>query len=190
MIFILLLSLLKQTTMNNKTINTRFIFIFTIILIGAILRLIPHWPNFTPIAAMALFGGAYFQKKYLAFIIPLAAMFLSDLILGLHSYMIAVYLSFAIIVGFGFILKSRIKVGSVLLASVSSSILFFIITNFAVWIGSPFYPQNFIGLIECYTAGLPFLNNGVLGDLFYNTVFFGGFYFAQLRFPVLARSQV
>ncbi len=84
-------------------------------------------------------------------------------------------------------LKNRVKIGSLLLASVSSSVLFFVITNFAVWIGSPFYPQNFAGLLESYTAGLPFLNNGVLGDLFYNTLFFGAFYLAQQRFPVLAK---
>jgi hypothetical protein len=173
--------------MDNKKINTRFIFIISIIIFGAVMRLIPHWPNFTPIAAMALFGGAYFQKKHLAFVIPLAALFLSDMILGLHSWMIAVYVSFAIVVGIGFILRNRIKVGTVLLATLSSSIIFFIVTNFAVWIGSPFYPQNIAGLIECYVAGLPFLNNGVLGDLFFSTIFFGGFYLAQLRFPVLAK---
>ncbi len=173
--------------MNNKTLNPRFLFILTVIIAGAAFRLIPHWPNFTPIAAMALFGGTYFNKKYLAFLIPMAALFISDMLLGFHSYMIAVYLSFAIIVVFGMMLKNRVKIGSLLLASVSSSVLFFVITNFAVWIGSPFYPQNFAGLLESYTAGLPFLNNGVLGDLFYNTLFFGAFYLAQQRFPVLAK---
>jgi hypothetical protein len=173
--------------MNNKTLNPRFLFILTVIIAGAAFRLIPHWPNITPIAAMALFGGTYFNKKYLAFLIPMAALFISDMLLGFHSYMIAVYLSFAIIVVFGMMLKNRVKIGSLLLASVSSSVLFFVITNFAVWIGSPFYPQNFAGLLECYTAGLPFLNNGILGDLFYNTLFFGAFYLAQQRFPVLAK---
>ena len=173
--------------MNNKTLNPRFIFVISVIVAGALFRLIPHWPNFTPIAAMALFGGTYFNKKYLAFLIPMAALFLSDMILGFHSYMIPVYLSFAVIVGIGMMLRSRVKIGSVLLASVSSSIIFFLITNFAVWIGSPYYPQNFAGLLESYTAGLPFLNNGVLGDLFYNTLFFGAFYLAQQKFPVLAK---
>lgn len=173
--------------MNNKTINPRFVFIFGIIMFGAIMRLVPHWPNFTPIVAMALFGGAYFKKKYLAFLIPIAALLISDLVLGFHAYLISVYLSFAIIVGIGIFMRNRIKVGSVLIASVSSSLLFFILTNFAVWIGSPFYPQNLLGLMESFTAGLPFLNNGLLGDLFYNTIFFGGFYLAQQRFPILAR---
>ncbi len=170
-------------------LTPRLTFIISVIAFGAVMRLIPHWPNFTPIAAMALFGGAYFSKKHLAFLIPLLAMFVSDLFLGLHQWMIAVYVSFALVVSIGILLRSRIKVGTVLLASLSSSLLFFIITNFAIWAGSPFYPQNIGGLIECYVAALPFLNNGLLGDLFYSTLFFGGFYLAQLRFPVLARIK-
>jgi len=176
--------------MNNKTLSPRFFFIISVIISGAAFRLIPHWPNFTPIAAIALFGGTYFNKKYLAFLIPLAALFISDMILGFHSFMIPVYVGFAIIVGIGFMLRSRVKIGSLLLASVSSSVIFFLITNFAVWIGSPFYPQNIAGLLDSYTAGLPFLNNSVLGDLFYNTLFFGAFYLAQQRFPVLAKAPV
>ena len=110
-------------------ITPRITFIFSVILFGALMRLMPHWPNFTPIAAMALFGGAYFKKKHLAFLIPLVAMFVSDLILGLHQWMIAVYISFALVVGIGILLRSRIKIGTVLLASLSSSLLFFIITS-------------------------------------------------------------
>lgn len=170
-------------------ITPRITFIFSVIAFGAIMRLIPHWPNFTPIAAMALFGGAYFSKKHLALLVPLLAMFVSDLFLGLHQWMIAVYISFALVVGIGILLRSHIKVGTVLLASLSSSLLFFILTNFAMWAGSPFYPQNIGGLIECYVAAIPFLNNGLLGDLFYSTLFFGGFYLAQLRFPVLAKIK-
>jgi len=170
-------------------ITPRITFIFSVILFGALMRLIPHWPNFTPIAAMALFGGAYFKKKHMALLIPLLAMFVSDLILGLHQWMISVYISFALVVGIGILLRSRIKVGTVLLASLSSSLLFFIITNFAMWVGSPFYPQTFAGLIECYTLAIPFLNNGLLGDLFYSTIFFGGFYLATLKFPQLAKVK-
>ncbi|MEZ5197347.1 MAG: DUF6580 family putative transport protein [Bacteroidales bacterium] len=176
--------------MNKIKLNPRVVFIVGVVLFGAFMRLMPHWPNFTPILAMALFGGAYFGKKHLAFIIPLAAMLVSDLFLGFHQWMLAVYVSFALVVGIGLLLQSRIKVGTVLLASIASSLLFFIITNFAMWIGSPFYSQNFAGLIQCYTAALPFLNTGILGDLFYSGVFFGGFYLAQQRFPKLAKVKV
>jgi hypothetical protein len=175
--------------MNNIKLNPRLAFVTGVILFGALMRLIPHWPNFTPIAAIALFGGTYLEKKHLAFIIPFAAMFLSDLILGIHQWMLVVYTSFVVVVFIGMYLRNRVKIGSVMLASVVSSLVFFIITNFAVWIGSPFYPQNTVGLFECYIAGLPFLNNGILGDMFFSTVFFGVFYLARLRFPVLSEIK-
>lgn len=170
--------------MSSIKITPRIAFIGGIILFGAIMRLMPHWPNFTPIAAMALFGGTYIKKKHLAFLIPLAALFISDLFLGFHKWMIAVYISFALVVALGFLLRNRVKIGSVLLATLSSAVLFFIITNFAVWIGSPFYPQNMVGLIECYTLAIPFFNSGLLGDVFYSTLFFGSFYLVQQRYPV------
>lgn len=172
--------------MEIKKLSPRSLFIIGVILFGAFMRLMPHWPNFTPIAAMALFGGAYFQKKHLAFVVPLAALFLSDLILGLHQWLVPVYISFALVTGMGLLLKNRIKMGPVVLASVMAALLFFVITNFAVWIGSPYYPKNIGGLIECYVAGLPFLNNAMLGNLVYSGVFFGGFYLVKQRFPVFA----
>jgi len=184
--------------MEKRLLSPRVIFVASLILTGAFLRLIPHWPNFTPIAAMALFGGAYFSKKYMAFIIPLVAMFISDLILGLHSTMIAVYISFAITVSIGIMISNNKKVLNIIGASVLSTIIFFVITNFAAWLGSPLYPQSFTGLMESYAAGLVFLNDGsqgisfflnsLVGDLFYNGVFFGVFYLASLRFPVLAKA--
>lgn len=173
--------------MNTAKIPPRFIFITSAIFVAALLRLLPHWPNFTPVAAMALFGGAYLNRKWMAFVIPVSAMLIADLIIGFHSYMLAVYLSFALIVIIGVRLKKRIRTSNVLLASVCSSILFFIITNLAVWYGSPFYSQDIQGLTRCFALAIPFFNNGILGDLFYSGVLFGGFYLAQLRFPVLAK---
>ena len=169
--------------MNLKRISPRIAFVGGLIFFGALLRLVPHWPNFTPIAAMALFGGAYINKKHLAFLIPFAALLVSDLFLGFHKWMIAVYISFGFVVLLGFMLRTRVKIGSVLLATVVSSLLFFVITNFAVWLGSPFYSQDLAGLMESYTLALPFLNNGILGDLFFSTVFFGGFYLVQKWYP-------
>jgi hypothetical protein len=181
--------------MANPKLQPRFIFIVSVILAGALFRFIPHWPNFTPIAAMALFGGAYLGRKYLAFIIPFAAMFLSDLVLGFHKDMWAVYLAFGLIVMLGAWIRNRVSVSNVLIGSVSSSILFFLITNFAVWLSSPFYPPNFAGLMQSYIAGLAFLNNGsmgisfflneLIGTLFYNSIFFGVFALSMKRFPVL-----
>jgi hypothetical protein len=186
----------KNQQMDKKIFTPRFIFILTTIFAAAAMRLIPHWPNFTPIAAMALFGGAYFNRKYLAFLVPLLAMLLSDLVLGFHTTMIAVYIAFSITVMIGFTIAKKPRVWNIALASVASTIIFFFITNFASWLGSPMYPQTFGGLLESYGAGLVFLNDGshgisfflnsLLGDLFYTTALFGVFYLARLRFPKLA----
>ncbi len=184
--------------MKNSSIKPRLVFIVTVILFGAFMRLIPHWPNFTPIAAMALFGGAYLGRRFLAYAIPILALLLSDMIIGFHDSMLAVYMAFAITVTIGLLISQKVSAGKVLLASVSSSVIFFMVTNFAAWMGNPIYPQNFIGLAEAYVAGLVFFNDGsygisffmneLLGGLFYNTIFFGAFYFARLRFPVLAKA--
>lgn len=182
--------------MKTKKLFPNLWFVTSVVLIAAIMRLIPHWPNFTPIAAIALFGGVMFGKKYIAFIIPLLALFVSDLIIGFHSSMYAVYLSFAITVLIGMRLRRKLKVFNLIAASLISSSLFFIITNFAAWIGSPFYANNFAGLMQSYAAGLAFFNDGslgismflneVTGSLFFNTILFGVYYIAQLRFPILS----
>ncbi|MCK9422833.1 MAG: hypothetical protein M0Q38_09555 [Bacteroidales bacterium] len=185
--------------MKYKSINPRFIVVFSIILAAALMRLLPHWPNFTPIAAMALFAGSYVERKQYVFAIPIAAMLFSDLIIGLHASMPAVYLSFAITVLIGMFIRKRVNVGSVLLASFTSAVIFFLITNFSAWLVSPFYPQTFAGLIECYAAGLAFFRdttsgisffvNDLLGTTFFSAVFYGAFFLLQLRFPVLDRSR-
>ena len=189
--------------MNRKIFTPRFVFILTTIVAAAAMRLIPHWPNFTPIAAMALFGGAYFNRRYLAFLVPLVAMFLSDIVISLvqhvplfHATMPAVYIAFAITVLIGILIARNPRVLNIAAASITSTIIFFIITNFAAWLGSPMYPQTFTGLMESYYAGLVFLNNGnlgisfflnsLVGDLFYTGLLFGIFYLARLRFPSLA----
>lgn len=171
----------------NKYFTPRNIFIASALLIAIAGRLIPHAPNFTPIAAMALFGGATLNNKKLAFILPVIAMFISDLIIGFHSTMWAVYLAFTLTVFIGTKLNGNIKPLSVITASIASSSLFFIVTNFAVWMGSSFYPQNAAGLFECYVAAIPFFNNGLIGDLFYSGILFTVFALAGQRFPQLAK---
>ncbi len=175
--------------MEKRFINPRLLVITVMVLAGAIMRLLPHYPNFTPIAAMALFGGAYFTNKKLAFIIPFAAMIISDLILGFHSTMPAVYLSFALIVMIGFYLRQTKNVLNIAIASLSSSILFFVITNFAVWISGGMYPLNSLGLAECFTAAIPFFQYNILGDLLYTGIFFSVFELARMKFPVLANAN-
>jgi uncharacterized protein DUF6580 len=148
-----------------------------LILFAAFSRLLPHPANFTPVAAIALFSGVYLNKRF-AFAIPLIAMFLSDLILGLHSGMIWVYGSFIIITCIGLWLKYRMETSSgrkilyLLGASLASSVIFFIITNFGVWT-SGYYGLELKGLAECYTLAIPFFRNSLLGDLVYVALMFG-----------------
>lgn len=174
--------------MNSKIFTPRFIFISTLIIAAAFLRLIPHMPNFTPVAAIALFGGAFMTRKAFAFVIPFAALLLSDIFLGFHNYMLAVYVSFALTVGLGILLSKKVNVLTVLGGAVASAVLFFIITNFAVWMLTPQYTKDFAGLISCYTMALPFFNNGIMGDVFYSAVLFGAYGLFKMRFPALAKA--
>ena len=173
-------------------------FVASVIIAGALFRFIPHWPNFTPVAAMALFGGAYLGRKHLAFLIPFAAMFLSDLVLGFHRDMWAVYIAFGLTVMIGTLIRRNPSFLSVVSASVGSSVIFFLLTNFAAWLASPIYPQTFGGLMQSYVAGLAFFNNGsigisffineIAGALFYNGIFFGIYSYARRRLPSLSRA--
>ena len=191
--------------MKYKTFTPRFFVALSVIVIAALLRLLPHWPNLTPIAAMALFAGTYIDKKHYAFAIPLAAMFVSDIIIGLHANILAVYVGFAITVLIGMAIRKRVNVGSVILASLASAVIFFLITNFSSWLVDrlyphPMYPQTFAGLLDCYAMGLAFFRdtsqgisfflNDVIGTMFYSAVFYGAFYLTEMRFPVLDKNRL
>lgn len=165
-------------------------------LIGAAaLRLLPHPPNFAPIGALALFGGAHFARKRWAFAVPLGAMLLSDAALegltgwGFHRLTPAVYGSFALIVGLGLLLHGRRRLIPVAGAAVASSVLFFAITNFAVWALLETYPHTLAGLAACYLAAVPYFWNTLAGDLFYCAVLFGGLALTARRFPTLADAR-
>lgn len=176
--------------MNKHLLTPRFLTTTLLILGIAVFRLFPHYPNFTPVAGMALFGGAYFSNKKTALIIPFVAMILSDTLLGFHSTIWAVYLSFALIVMIGYLLQTRKRVFNILLASIASSVLFFAITNFSVWVSGEIYPMNYFGLIECYIAAIPFFHYTMLGDLFYAGILFGAFELMQIKFPILAEPSI
>lgn len=148
------------------------IIITLIIIVSALTRLVPHLPNFTPITAIALFGGVYFTNKITAYALPLVIMVLSDFILGFSSITIFVYLAF-IVVSFIGTQQKKVSIGSVLLGGLS----FFVITNFGVWLLG--YPKTWTGLAECYTLALPFFRNSILGDLFYSGVMVFGYQYIQ-----------
>lgn len=177
-------------TEQMKKITPGFWVVTLMVFAAAFVRLIPHPPNFAPIAAMALFGGAYFNKKWAAFLVPIAAMFITDLIIGFHETMWAVYLSFALIVLLGMTMLKEKKVGNIFFASVISSVSFFIITNFGTWLSTPLYEKTGIGLAACYTAAIPFFQNSLIGDLFFSGVMFGAYHLAKQKFPLLAEAKV
>jgi hypothetical protein len=163
----------------------RFLFLAGMILLAAASRLIPHPPNFSPIAALALFGGAQFADKRLAFLVPLAAMFLSDMILELHSLIPVIYGSFALIVCLGFWLRRRQNVRAIGGAAIVGALLFFVLTNFGVWAMGQMYPKTPAGLLNCYVAAIPFFQNTLLSNLFYSALLFGGLAIAENRFAKL-----
>lgn len=145
-----------------------------LIIFAASSRLLPHPANFAPISAMALFGGVYLSWKY-AFIIPLLALFISDLFLGFYGKtMLFVYGSFIISGFLGIWLRTHKGFSFVIGCSLISSILFYLITNFGVWLDPvSWYPKNIFGLMQSYTAGIPFFRGTILGDLFYTFSIFG-----------------
>ena len=164
--------------------------ISAIIFALAMYRLLPHLPNVSPVAAMALFGGAYFADKRMALIIPFLALFLSDLVLGLHDTMIFVYAGFGLTVAIGFLLKDRVTVTNTAFATVLSSLLFFLLTNLGAWMTSGLYAKSAEGLLQAYVAGIPFLQNSLLGNLVFVGVIFGGYHLLQKNVAVLRGSAL
>jgi hypothetical protein len=163
--------------------HSRLVALLLAIATAAMLRLLPHWPNFSPIGAMALFSGAYLGRKALAFAAPLGALLLSDAVLGFYHGMATVYAADLLIVLMGSLVlqhRSALRIGA---AAVASSILFFLITNFGMWLSSGFYPRTAAGLETCFAAAIPFFQNTLAGDLFYSALLFGGFKVAELLVP-------
>ena len=146
-----------------------YLFIILLTCLAAFTRLAPHPPNFTPILSIALFCGVCFRSKYI-FLVPLFAMLISDFILGFHSVIMYVYFSLLLIFIFGKLVSEKISYKSTLIISLFSSILFFLITNFGVWIIG--YPKTFSGLILCYSAAIPFFKNSLISTLMFSSVFY------------------
>jgi len=176
-------------TDQMKKINPNFWVVTLMVFAAAFVRLLPHPPNFAPIAAMALFGGAYFNKKSLAFVIPLVAMFLTDAIIGFYSYAWMVYISFALIVLAGMVMLRKINVKNILIASLTASVSFFAITNFGVWALGTLYPKTPAGLMESYIAAIPFFQNALIGDLFFVGVMFGVYELVKHNVPALQKVK-
>ncbi|MCC5933541.1 MAG: hypothetical protein LAT75_13215 [Candidatus Cyclonatronum sp.] len=166
-------------------LKPKFLILSLILVLAVVSRFLPFPPNVAPVAAMALFGGAYFSDKRIAFLLPLGVMLLSDLLLGLHSTLLFVYAAFGIIVGLGMLLGKEISPLRIAGASVAGSVIFYLLTNFGVWLFSPYYPFTLEGLLASYTMAIPFFHYTLLGDLFFTTVMFGSFELVRRNVPAL-----
>lgn len=171
--------------------------IILMIVIAAMTRLIPHYPNFTAVGAIALFGGAYLGRRW-AFVVPLLALFISDLVLNnliyakqfpeiyegftlFYAGSWPVYLAFIAVILLGAKMLKKVSISTVLGTSVVAAVVFFLITNFAVWAGVSAYPKTLTGLTACYTAAIPFFWNTVMGNVFFGSILFGGYEWIRSR---------
>ncbi|MEP7267586.1 MAG: DUF6580 family putative transport protein [Saprospiraceae bacterium] len=172
------------------------------LLLGGILsRLIPHIPNFTALGATALFAGALLQPKWIAYFLPLMALWISDLFLnnGMYKNMypeaytgwvwmgnIWVYISFFLITLLGRKIITKIGFKSIFISGVSASLIFFLLTNFGVWYHNPIWPQNLSGLFGCYIFAIPFFWNTLAGDLIFSGMIFGIYIAVVQRKSIIA----
>lgn len=179
-----------------------WIFIFTLIVIAGISRLLPHPPNFTAIGAMALFGGAALGNKALRIILPLFALFLTDIIINntvfagsnsgftlFYPGAVWTYVAIGAIAILAPYIINKLSVKKVAIGSLMSTAVFFIVSNFGVWTTGILYPMTLEGLTTCYLAAIPFFGNSLAGDVLFSSILFGGFYFAELKMPKLALSK-
>lgn len=169
-------------TNRNEKINTHFTVVL-MILTAAFSRMIPHPWNFTAVGAMALFGGAVIQSRILSLIVPVTALLMTDFILGFHSTMLFVYVPLVLTVMLGWNASNYKSPARVAGLSLLTSLLFFAVSNFGVWLVGGLYPVNSSGLISCFVAALPFFDNQIFGDLFFSGVLFGGYAFLKKIAP-------
>ena len=181
---------MEKDILAKKEKTLEFLIALLFVLIGISLRLFPHPPNFAPIAAIALFSGAYLSRK-MALILPLVTMAISDLFIGYYEpkLMIFVYGSFLLCVTLGFWLKKHKKWYTILGSSLFGAIIFFLLTNFAVWAFTPWYQKSMLGLIHCFLMALPFFRNTLLGNLFYVSVFFSAYEMAKTLAKIVTYVQ-
>ncbi len=159
--------------------------------VGVAGRLLPHLPNATPVTAITLAAGKHLGRLW-SIVIPLMAMVISDSIIGFYNWriLLSVYGSFILIGCMSWLLRKHHGVGVSILTVVSASVMFFLITNFAVWIFSPWYEKSIAGLLYCYMLGLPFMRNMLIGDIFYSTLLLGAHQANNFRVLNLLKSLV
>lgn len=155
-----------------------FIIAIILILIGFTYRFLPHPPNFSPLMAITIFSSFVLSKKinkYFSFSIPLIILFISDLIIGFSIINLFVYIGFLISSLLSYIYSLKVQKNIIIHSNLSGLInntVFFIISNFGVWIFTNMYSKTWQGLIECYYNAIPFFKNSVLSTLIFTTIIF------------------
>jgi hypothetical protein len=176
--------------MINSIKSPRFLVLSLMVMAAAATRalplFIPHIWNFTAGGALAIFAGAQFNDKRIALLMPLAAMALSDLFIG-NGFDAVVYSGFIAMVVCGMLVNTRQNLPNLILSGIAGAVVFYLITNFALFYPVSMYPHNLSGIIASYVAALPFLNNMLAGNLIYGTLLFGSFYLLMQRYPSLAK---
>ena len=166
---------------------------YLFVLAAIVLRLLPHPWNLTPLGAMFLFSGATFRNKRDSLLVPLAALMISDYAVihflygGRYAWFTPYTWTGFLLVGLiGWTLRRKLSVVGVLGASLAGSVVFFVVSNFGVWMGWKLYPATVGGLIDCYVAALPFFRNTVIGDLAYAGLLFGAYAWIRRRRAAVA----
>ena len=146
--------------------------VLALLLLGVAARLVPHPWNATPVMAIALFGGTYVSRRW-AILLPLSIVAISDVWLGWHNTIPFTWGAFALTGMLAWWIRRHLSVGRVITASLAGSLLFFVLTNFGVWLIGDLYPRTPAGMWECYVAAVPFFRSTLLGDLVFTGVLFG-----------------
>ena len=144
------------------------IFPITLVLILALSRLIPHPPNFTPIIAVAIMRAYFFKNVYFSLAVLLISMFISDIFIGFYNNMLLIYFTISLISFTFFQFAKILNSKNLLFFSLAGSVIFFVISNFGVWLFGDLYEKNLNGLIYCYTLAIPFFVNTILSTILYS----------------------
>jgi hypothetical protein len=183
-----------------KKLNHLYAFMLLVGVAG-VARIVPHIPNFTPVEGVTLFGAAYLGRKYPGWLLPVLMLYVTDLILNntvnraffpeqegwifFSDYMIYVWISIVLISVAGAYILAKVNAGRVLGAALLSSVLFFAVTNFGVWLHSTtLYSKDLSGLIQCYIAAWPFFRTSLLSNILFVTILFGGYEILKKYLPV------
>jgi len=163
--------------------------IVALLIIGIASRFVIEVPNFTPIAAIALLGGAYLSRR-IAILLPLAIIMISDLMIGLHDTMVYVWTGFIAITLLGIWLRGKTDISNIFFAGFAASLGFYLLTNLGVWMVGGLYPKTLAGLMDCYAAGIPFFRNFLISTAAYSLLFFGTYEWVKNRLATRVDPQI